>query len=368
MQKEPLPMNVLILTNDDIGLYRFRRELIEALCKEYKVFMALPEGEMIPELKKTGASYIPFPFRRRGMNPFADLGQFLRYVRLIRRVRPDVVLTFTIKPNVYGGLACQVTKTPYIENVTGLGTAMANGGVLGFITSTLYTMGLRRARCVFFENAPLRELFIQKRFVRVKSRLLPGAGVNLSEHSPEDYPPQEGTTRFLFAGRIMRDKGIEELLAAMRKLRETRSDIFLDIIGQYDEDYSQAMETAQEEGFAKYHGLQLDVLPFYRSAHCIVLPSYHEGMSNVLLEASAAARPIITTDVPGCREALDEGITGFGCLARDAGSLAEAMGKFLALPWGERAAMGRAAREKMVREFNRKIVVDAYMEEIGTLN
>lgn len=360
-------MNALILTNNDIGLYRFRRELIEALCKEYKVFMALPEGEMIPELKKTGASYIPFPFRRRGMNPFADLGQFLRYVRLIRKIRPCVVLTYTIKPNVYGGLACRVTKTPYIGNVTGLGTAMANGGILSFITSCLYTLGLKSARCVFFQNAAQRELFTQRQLVQGKTRLIPGSGVNLNDHRLTAYPPHDGITHFLFVGRIMRDKGIEELLAAMRKLRETHSDIFLDIVGGYDEDYSQAIELAQEEGFAKYHGLQLDVRPFYQAAHCIVLPSYHEGTSNVLLESSAIGRPVITTTVPGCRETFDEGISGFGCQPGDAGGLAKAMEKFLALSWEERAAMGRAGHEKMLREFDRQIVTDAYMEEIGKL-
>lgn len=360
-------MNVLILTNNDIGLYRFRRELIEALCKEYKVFMALPEGEMIPELKKTGASYIPFPFRRRGMNPFADLGQFLRYVRLIRKIQPCVVLTYTIKPNVYGGLACRVTKTPYIGNVTGLGTAMANGGILSFITSCLYTLGLKSAHCVFFQNAAQRELFTQRQLVQGKTRLIPGSGVNLNDHRLTAYPPQDGVTHFLFVGRIMRDKGIEELLAAMRKLRETHSDIFLDIVGGYDEDYSQAIELAQEEGFAKYHGLQLDVCPFYQAAHCIVLPSYHEGTSNVLLESSAIGRPVITTTVPGCRETFDEGISGFGCQPGDAGGLAEAMEKFLALSWEEREAMGKAGNEKMLREFDRQIVTDAYMEEIGKL-
>lgn len=360
-------MTILILANNDVGLYRFRRELIEALCRENEVFLALPEGKMVPELKKTGATYIPFPFRRRGMNPFADMGQFLRYVRLIRKIRPHVVLTYTIKPNVYGGLACRVTKTPYIGNVTGLGTAMANGGVLSFITSYLYTLGLKRARCVFFQNAAQRELFTQKQLVQGKNRLIPGSGVNLNDHRLTAYPPQDGVTRFLFVGRIMRDKGIEELLSAMRKLWQARPDIFLDIVGEYDEDYSQAIGLAQEEGFAKYHGLQLDVRPFYQAAHCIVLPSYHEGTSNVLLEASAIGRPVITTNVPGCRETFDEGITGFGCMPRDAGSLKEAMEKFLALPYEERAAMGRAGHEKMLREFDRNIVIGAYMEEIGKL-
>lgn len=360
-------MTILILANNDIGLYRFRRELIVRLCTENKVFFALPYGEMIPKLEESGGEYIPFEFHRRGMNPFADLGQLFRYIQIIRQLKPDVVLTYTIKPIVYGGLACQVTKTPYIGNIAGTATAMANGGLLDFITSSLYTVGLKRAYCVFFQNTSQRERFIHKRMVYGKTRLIPGSGVNLNDHRLEGYPPLERTTKFLFVGRITRDKGIEILIAAMQKLRKTRSDVFLDIIGQYDEDYSKSLQLAQEEGILEYHGLQLDVHPFYMTAHCVVLPSYCEGMSNALLEAASTGRPIIATRVPGCIEAFDEGVTGFGCQPGDVDSLVAAMEKFLALSWEEREAMGKAGHEKMTREFDRQIVVDAYIEEIKKL-
>lgn len=360
-------MKVLILANNDDGLYRFRGELIERLCRENEVFYALPYGVMVPELQKLGGTFIPFEFHRRGMNPLADLGQFLRYILLIRKIRPDAVLTYTIKPNVYGGLACRITKTPYIANVTGIGTAMANGGVLSIITTNLYAMGLKDACCVFFQNNAHREMFLKRQLVRGKTRLIPGSGVNLSGYRLTKYPPPEEETRFLFVGRIMRDKGIEELLTAMRELRQSGEDVFLDIVGRYDEDYSRAVERAEREGLVVYHGSQLDVHPFYAAAHCVVLPSYHEGTSNVLLEAASTGRPVIATTVPGCRETFDEGITGFGCRPRDAGSLAEAMKKFLALSWEERAAMGKAGHGKMVREFDRKIVVGAYIEELERL-
>ncbi len=360
-------MTVLILTNNDVGLYRFRRELVESLSKKHKVFMALPEGEMIPELKKTGAMYIPFPFHRRGMNPFADLGQLLRYVRLIQKIRPDAVLTYTIKPNVYGGLACRITKTPYIANITGIGTAMSNNGVLSMITANLYAMGLKGARCAFFQNAAHQEIFLKRQLVCGKTCLIPGSGVNLSDYRLLEYPLLGNETRFLFVGRIMRDKGIEELLAAMRKLRQVHQDVFLDIVGQYDEDYSQALEQAQRDGFAVYHGLQLNIRPFYQAAHCVVLPSYHEGTSNVLLEAASTGRPVIATTVPGCQETFEEGVTGYGCQPKDPDSLTASMEKFLALAWEKRAAMGKAGHRKMVREFDRKIVVDAYMEEIENI-
>lgn len=360
-------MTILILANNDVGLYRFRRELIGHLCMENKVFFALPNGKMIPELEKIGGTYIPFEFHRRGMNPFADFKQFLRYVWLLHRIKPDVVLTYTIKPNIYGGLACQLTKTPYIASVTGLGTAVANGGLLGWLSITLNKAGLRCAACTFFQNESNLEFFAFKRIVRTKVRLIPGSGVNLTEHCPEVYPPNEGTTNFLFVGRIMRDKGIEELLAAMDDLSKKHPEVFLHIVGGEDEDYSQALEQAQKKGFVKYHGAQTDVHSFYKAAHCVVLPSYHEGMANVLLEAAATGRPVIATGIPGCMEAFDEGGTGFGCEVRSVESLAAAMEKFLALSQAERAEMGMAGRRKVEREFDRKIVVDAYMEEIRKL-
>lgn len=360
-------MTVLILINSDVGLYRFRKELIRRLCKDNKVFYALPYGEMILELEKTGGTHIPFEFHRRGMNPFADLGQLLRYIRLLRKIRPDVVLTYTIKPNVYGGLACRITGVPYIATVTGLAPVVKDGGLLGRITTALYKSGIKRAHCVFFQNTDNREFFINKHLIQVKNRLVPGSGVNLEAHHIEDYPHCEETVRFLFVGRIIKIKGIVELLEVMQKLHKTHSNIFLDVIGELAENYSQIISQAEQEGIAKYHGMQFNIHPFYQAAHCVVLPSYHEGMSNVLLEAASTGRPVIATTIPGCRETFDEGVSGFGCQVGDADSLAAAMEKFLALSWEEREAMGKAGREKIEREFDRKIVVDAYMEEIKNI-
>ena len=360
-------MRILILANDGGYLYHLRRELVERLCKSNQVFYALPEGEMIPELEKIGGAHIPFAYRGRGMNPFADLGQLLRYVRLIRKLRPHLVLTYTIKPNVYGGLACRITGAPYIATITGLAPIVKGGGLLGRITTALYKAGIKRAHCVFFQNTDNREFFLSRHLIQVQNRLVPGSGVNLEAHYAEEYPRCGETIRFLFVGRVIKIKGIEELLGAMQGLRKAHPNIFLDIVGELVEDYSQVISQAEQEGIAKYHGEQPAIHSFYRDAHCVVLPSYHEGMSNVLLEAAATGRPVITTRIPGCVETFEEGVTGFGCQAGDAGSLAEAMEKFLALSWEERAAMGQAGHEKVAREFDRKIVVDAYMEEIEAL-
>ena len=357
-------MRIVILANADIGLYKFRKELVEQLCRDNEVFIILPDGEFIEQLKAIGCKFIQFDFNRRGTNPVADMGQVRRYIKLLKELKPDAVLTYTIKPNVYGGIACQVTKVPYIANVTGLGTTIENGGLLGFISTTLYQIGLKGASCVFFQNKGNQKLFIDKGIVKGKTRLIPGSGVNLETHNLEPYPDDKDGIRFLFVGRIMKDKGIEELLAAIKDIHRERKEVVVDIVGWSDEDYTDALKNAEKSGNIHFHGLQSDVHPFYTACHCAVLPSYHEGTANVMLEASSTGRPVITTRVPGCQETFDEGITGFGCEVKDSDSLKQAMLKFLSLSQEKRKEMGLAARAKMEKEYDRKIVLEAYKEEI----
>ena len=357
-------MRILILTNADIGLYKFRKELLETLCKNNKVIAAFPRGEFTEQIKETGCKYLPFEFDRRGMNPLSDFQQMRRYIKLLRKLKPDLVLTYTIKPNVYGGLACQLLRIPYITNVTGLGTSIQNGGVLSFLTISLYKLGLRKASCVFFQNRMNQRLFFEKRIIKGRSRVIPGSGVNLENYSYQTYPKGGEGFHFLFVGRVMKDKGIEELLAASRKIHKKRKDVITDIVGWSDEDYTEELKIAEEEGAIIFHGLQSDVRPFYATCHCAVLPSYHEGTANVMLEASSTGRPVITTRVPGCQETFDESVTGYGCEVKDMISLQNAMEKMLDLSSSDREMMGKAARKKMESEYDRRLVIDAYLEEI----
>ncbi len=358
-------MKILVLSNYAMGLYKFRKELIEELCKDNEVCIALPDGEFVLELKELGCKFIQFEFNRRGMNPVSDLKQIKRYVSVINDVKPDVVLSYTIKPNVYGGIACQLTKTPYIANVTGLGTSIENGGFLGFISTTLYKIGLKKAKCVFFQNKNNKELFENRKIVKGKTRLIPGSGVNLSNHIIEEYPAENDDIKFLFVGRIMKDKGINELLEAFETIHNKYPNTSLDIVGGCDEDYEDILKDKQENGYIKYHGQQNEIHSFYKNSHCTVLPSYHEGLANVMLESASTGRPVITSRVPGCIETFDEGITGFGCDAKSAESLADAMEKFIILPYDEKVKMGIAGRKKVEKEFDRNIVINAYIEEIN---
>ena len=358
-------MKILFLTNIDIGLYRFRRELIETLVRDNEVYFCVPPGEYVDKIKNIGCKFIPCNvIDRRGTNPIKDLKLYNFYRRTITEVQPDVVLSYTIKPNVYGGLVCGRRRIPFISNVTGLGTTIENGGLLSVISTRLYKRGLKKASCVFFQNEENRKLFVDKGIVRGKTRLVPGSGVNLKTNSFEHYPNESNGIRFLFVGRIMKDKGIKELLDAMQIIHREHEDAIVDIVGFCDEDYNNALIEAEQAGFIRFHGLQSEMHSFYTNCHCAVLPSYHEGMANVLLEASATGRPVITTRVPGCQETFEEGVTGFGCEAKSAESLIEAMRKFINLPHEEKERMGLAARIKMEKEYDRSIVVEAYNEEI----
>ncbi|MCQ2455359.1 MAG: glycosyltransferase family 4 protein [Clostridia bacterium] len=360
-------MKIVVLANFAMGLYKFRKELIEELCKDNEVYIVLPDGEFIEELKKIGCKFIPFEFNRRGINPIADFNQIIRYKKILKSLKPDVVLSYTIKPNVYGGIASSSLKIPYIANVTGLGTSIENGGLLGFISTTLYKIGLKKASCVFFQNENNKKLFEDKKIVSGKTRLIPGSGVNLSNHNLEEYESDAEGIRFLFIGRIMKDKGIGELLDAFDVISAKYPNVSLDIVGGCDEDYSAVLEEKAESGFITYHGQQKQVHEFIKNSHCTVLPSYHEGLANVLLESASTGRPVIASRVPGCIETFDEGITGFGCEVKSYESLAKAMEKFIVLSLDEKKQMGLNGRKKVEKEFDRSIVIDAYIDEINNI-
>ena len=351
-------MKILILANFDVGLYQFRRELIEALLAEHQVVLALPDGPLVRPLEQMGCTFVDVPMERRGINPVTDLKLCRAYVALIRRVKPDLVITYTIKPNIYGGLVCRALRVPYASNITGLGTAFQKQGLLRHLVTMLYRSALKKAKVVFFENTGNMQTMLDGGMVKQDRYVcLNGAGVNLEHYPHLPYPKSAEPVRFLFMGRIMREKGIDELLAAMEKLHQEGCNCVLDVLGQFEEDYAHTLEKAQADGWLRCHGYQKDVRPFIAESHCFVLPSWHEGMANTNLECAAMGRPVITSDIPGCREAVIDGVSGLLCQPQDAGSLYDAMRRFLEIPEDARAAMGSAGRAHMERNFDKKQVV-----------
>ena len=351
-------MQILILANHSGGLYDFRKDLISELKKYASVTVAVPHNDRWDELLHLADRVIELPIDRRGMNPLHDSKLFHQYRAILKEVKPDLVLTYTIKPNIYGGLACRMAHIPYAENITGLGSAIENGGWLKKFVLALYKPALKGARVVFFENAGNRDALTATGVVpKGRDVVLSGAGVNLEDYPYQSYP-QEGAVRFLFVGRVMHEKGVDELFAAAKRMKqEYCDDVEFHIVGSFEEGYKPLMDELEQAGVVKYHGYQSDMKRFYAMASCVVLPSYHEGMSNVLLEAAASGRPLITSDIPGCREAVEDGVSGYLCPARDADALYEAMRRFAELPQESRAEFGRRGRERMEQRFSKTAVV-----------
>ena len=347
--REKSNKRILVLANNDVGLYRFRKDLLAALLGAGReVYISLPDGGFVSELVQLGCRFIDTPIERRGMNPIHDSKLFHQYRAILKEVKPDLVLTYTIKPNIYGGLACRMAHIPYAVNITGLGSAIENGGWLKKFVLALYKPALKGARVIFFENTGNRDTLATTGVVpKGRDVVLSGAGVNLEDYPYQSYP-QEGPVRFLFVGRVMREKGVDELFAAAKRMKqEYGNGVEFHIVGSFEEGYKPLMDELEKAGVVKYHGYQSDMKHFYGMANCVVLPSYHEGMSNVLLEAAATGRPLITSDIPGCREVVEDGASGYLCPPKDADALYDAMQRFVELPEKWRAEMGRRGRERM---------------------
>lgn len=351
-------MRVMILANYDVGLYQFRKELIEELLKENEVIISLPYGELVEPLKMMGCKFIDTPVDRRGINPINDCGLFRTYRKILKKEKPDLVITYTIKPNVYGGFACRLAHIPYVVNITGLGTAFENSGVLKKIVTIMNKVSCKKAKVVFFENEENRQIFINEKIVKKnQTYTLNGAGVNLEKYQVTEYPEGE-VIKFLFMGRVMAEKGIDELFVAMQKLVSDGVNCELDVLGGYEENYKEKIDKYESEGWLHYYGYQKDVRPFIEKCHCFVLPSWHEGMANTNLESAASGRPVITSNIHGCLEAVVDGKTGYLVDRMNADDLYRIMKKFSNLSYDERKMMGLAGRKHMETAFDKEKVVE----------
>ncbi len=358
---------ILIFANKDNGLYSFRKELLERMISEgNQVYCALPFGARIEALEELGCNCIETKMSRHGVNPFEDFKLILQYIKIIKSVKPDVVLTYTIKPNVYGGIACQLKKIPYIVTVTGLGNAIENGGLMRAFTLMLYRIGIKKAKCVVVQNEKNKKIFLENKVITGEYCMIPGAGVNLDKHCYEEYPENDENVVFSVIGRIMKSKGSEEILEAIPEIKKEYPNTVFRFIGDYDDDVmKEKIEKASEAGLVEYVGRQNDVHSFIKRSHATLHASYHEGMANVCIETASCGRPVVATDVHGCRETYDDGVSGIAFKAKDTQDLIRAVKEFLALPYEEKVEMGKAGRRKMEKEFNREIIVDKYMKIIN---
>lgn len=357
---------VLFLVNHDVVIYNFRLELVERLLQEgYDVYVSSPYGERIEDLKELGCHYYDIRMDRHGMNPLEEIKLFHSYVKQIGEIKPDIILGYTIKPNIYGAIVAQLRHIPFVANITGLGTAVENPGVKQRLLVLLYKFAFRKVQRVFFQNEENQQFFIDNKIAIGRHGLLPGSGVNLERFPLLEYPDDNEVVRFAFISRIMKEKGIDQYLEAAKYIKNKYPNTEFHVCGFCEEEYEGQLEELSEKGIVIYHGMIRDVSAFLKDIHCVVHPTYYpEGISNVLLEACASGRPIITTDRAGCREVVEDGMNGYMIQQRDEKGLIEAMEKFLQLEFEERKKMGLGAREKVEQQFDRQVVVEAYMKEI----
>lgn len=357
-EKESQPAGkILILANHDVGLYKFRKELIQALLQRgHKVYISLPKGEWIDTLQQMGCQFIDTSVDRRGINPFNDVKLLLKYNQLAKQINPQQIITYTIKPNIYGGLISRWRNIPYLVNITGLGTAFQKEGFLKKIIVALYKMALKKAKYVLFENQGNKQTFIDEKIItEEKGVVMNGAGVNLEEY-PFTPLSQGEKLRFLFIGRVMKEKGIDELFAAARRIKDEYNQVEFDIVGPLEDDYETVIKELEQENIIHYYGYQKDVKPFISQCHCFVLPSYHEGMANTLLEAAAMGRPLITSDIHGCKETVKE--NGYLVKVKDTEDLYQKIQEFIRLTPSERASMGEQSRKYIEEQFDKKKIVE----------
>lgn len=361
--------HVLLSVNAAWNIVNFRRPVVRALRADGHRLTALtPADHAVPALEGEGVRHLHLPMDNRGLNPLRDARLALRLHGHFGAEQPDVILSWTIKNNIFGALAAKRRGIPFIPNVSGLGTAFLSGKAVQTVAEGLYRTAFRGLETVFFQNEEDRALFLSRRLTTERqSRLLPGSGIDLAHFAPAPLP--EGGPVFLMIARLLRDKGVVEFVEAARIVRARHPQARCQLLGAADAENRSAIDRATldswiAEGAVEYLGTTDDVRHAIGAATCIVLPSYREGAPRVLIEGAAMARPLIATDVPGCRQVVDRDIGGFLVRPRDAADLADAMERFIALPRPAQEAMGRAGRARMQRIYDQTHVIDAHLAAI----
>lgn len=370
---EKLKSVISLSANTCWYLVNFRSALIRRLQTEgWRVVCIAPQDGYAEQLEAMGCAVVFLPLVNASTNPVQEMRSIWAYCRAYQRVRPVVALHFTPKPNIYGALAARVAGVPCINNIAGLGTAFINDSFLTRIVRVLYTFSQKCCQTIFFQNPEDRALFVDRGMVRPEQTdLLPGSGVDTDKFVPADSDATgDGSFVFLIMARLLWDKGVGEFVAAARQVRQRYPQARFRLLGFVDPNNPRTVTEEQiraweEEEFITWFGRSDDVRPHIAAADCVVLPSYYrEGTPKSLLEAASMGKPLITTDAVGCRQTVEDGVTGFLCTPRDAQALAGKMERILEMSEAERQQMGQKGRAKMVREFDERIVLEKYIATI----
>lgn len=369
------PLRICLTVNAAWNIWNFRRPLVSSLIADgHHLTILAPEDDYAAKLQAMGCRFVNLQMDRKGLNPANDALLVWRLRQAFIAERPDIILSFTIKNNLFGALAARSAKIPFVPNVTGLGTAFLSGGALEVLVRQLYGRAFKRLPVVFFQNQDDQELFVSQKLVGAEqARTLPGSGIDLAHFAALPFPDARTRPVFLMIARLLRDKGVQEFVEAARLVRRISPEARFQLLGAAGSDNRTAINLDTVMAWQQSHGIEYlgtstDVREQIASAHCVVLPSYREGAPRTLIEAAASARPVIATDVAGCRAVVDDGKTGFLCEPRSAGSLASACLKFLEMGHAQQRLAGEKGRAKMEREFDEALVTRAYREVLAQLS
>lgn len=366
-------MKIAIVLNTSWNIYNFRSGLVRSFLEQgHDVYAISPIDHYTEKVRALGCHHIPVRMDSRGANPVKDLLLVAELYRIYKKIRPDIVLHYTIKPNIYGTLATAALGIPSVNNVCGLGTMFLKDNLVSRVAILLYRLAFLFPKRVFFQNEDDLQLFLSKKMVKQQlCDLVPGSGIDLEKFAPQGDTGNH-TFTFLLISRLIYDKGILEYIEAVEKLRNKGINARFQLLGAVDEKHKRGIPKKLIDDWANrrivdYLGTTEDVIPYLREADCVVLPSYREGTPKTLLEAASLGKPLVATDVPGCRSVVDDGFNGFLCEARNSDDLAEKLEKMYRLEEETRQQMGINSRQKIENTFDEKFVIRKYHEVIQVI-
>lgn len=359
---------ILFLANHFITLYSFRKEMIREMVEAgHEVYLSLPKDKDNKYFEDLGCKIILTKIDRRGMNPVKDLQLIKFYKKVIPEVNPDIIFSYTIKPNIYGTIASNAKGYRQVCNITGTGATFLKRSLVSMICEMLYKISIKKCYKVFFQNTGDRDYFINHKMVMDNYVMLPGSGCNLKQHAFKPLPEGD-QTNFIFIGRVMKLKGIDEYLKCAEIITKKHPNVHFYIAGWNEQpEYTRLVEEAHKAGYVEYIGFRKDISQWIEKCHCTILPSHGgEGVPNVLLESAATGRICIGSKINGTMDVIENGKTGYLFKTGDGEDLARQVEKFLLLSFKEKAAMGLAGRKKVERDFDRQIVINAYLKELDS--
>lgn len=360
---------ILILSNHFITLYNFRRELIRTLIEENnEVFISMPKSDENKFFSDMGCKIIETDIDRRGINPLKDLKLIADYIKIIKKVKPNIILSYTIKPNIYGCIASRITKNKQISNITGTGGTFLRKNIVSEIVKALYKVSIKKSYKVFFQNKGDKDFFVTNKMVTENYSILPGSGVNLQEYKFSELPNKD-EVNFIFVGRIMSIKGIDEYLEVAKQIKKVYENVNFYVAGFIEDNkYENIIKEYDSKNIITYIGFQKNIIPWIKKCHCTVLPSHGgEGVPNVLLESASIGRICIASNISGSVDVIDNGKTGYIFEAKNKNDLKNKIEMIINLPYENKKKMALEARKKVENEFDRSIIIDTYLDEIGKI-